>query len=40
MRVLVVSAPLQGHLLPLVPLAFAFRKAGHDVLQKQGVAAR
>ena len=31
MRVLVVSAPLLGHLLPLVPLAAALRAAGHDV---------
>jgi hypothetical protein len=36
MRVLVVAAPLQGHLLPLVPLAFAFRDAGHDVLIASG----
>lgn len=32
MRVLVVSAPLQGHLLPLIPLAAACRDAGHEVL--------
>ncbi|MEV4134944.1 glycosyltransferase [Dactylosporangium sp. NPDC049742] len=32
MRVLFVSAPLLGHMLPLVPLAEAFRRAGHDVL--------
>jgi UDP:flavonoid glycosyltransferase YjiC (YdhE family) len=32
MRVLFVSAPLLGHVLPLVPLAEALRRAGHDVL--------
>lgn len=32
MRVLVVSIPAIGHLYPLVPLAWAFRAAGHDVL--------
>ncbi|MET7423414.1 glycosyltransferase [Dactylosporangium sp. NPDC005555] len=32
MRVLFVSAPLLGHVMPLVPLAEAFRRAGHDVL--------
>ncbi|MEV0564042.1 glycosyltransferase [Dactylosporangium sp. NPDC050588] len=32
MRVLFVSAPLLGHMLPLVPLAEALRRAGHDVL--------
>ncbi|MEV4515298.1 nucleotide disphospho-sugar-binding domain-containing protein [Dactylosporangium sp. NPDC049525] len=32
MRVLFVSAPLLGHVLPLVPLAEAFRRAGHEVL--------
>ncbi|MEU0562980.1 glycosyltransferase [Dactylosporangium sp. NPDC006015] len=32
MRVLFVSAPLLGHILPLVPLAEALRRAGHDVL--------
>lgn len=32
MRVLFVSAPLLGHVLPLVPLAEAFRRAGHDIL--------
>jgi len=36
MRVLVVSAPLQGHLLPLIPLAAACRDAGHDVLLASG----
>ncbi|SHM72729.1 nucleotide disphospho-sugar-binding domain-containing protein [Cryptosporangium aurantiacum] len=32
MRVLVVSAPLPGHVLPLVPLTRALATAGHDVL--------
>ncbi|MET9341950.1 nucleotide disphospho-sugar-binding domain-containing protein [Nonomuraea sp. NPDC003804] len=32
MRVLFTSVPLAGHFLPLVPLAWAFRAAGHDVL--------
>lgn len=32
MRVLFVSAPLLGHVLPLVPLAEALRRAGHEVL--------
>jgi UDP:flavonoid glycosyltransferase YjiC (YdhE family) len=32
MRALFVAAPLVGHVLPLVPLAAAFRNAGHDVL--------
>jgi UDP:flavonoid glycosyltransferase YjiC (YdhE family) len=31
MRVLVVASPMVGHVLPLVPLALAFRDAGHDV---------
>jgi UDP:flavonoid glycosyltransferase YjiC (YdhE family) len=31
-RVLVVAAPMVGHVLPLVPLAAAFRQAGHDVV--------
>jgi UDP:flavonoid glycosyltransferase YjiC (YdhE family) len=38
-RALVVSAPLLGHLLPLVPLAAALRSAGHDVLIATGAAA-
>jgi UDP:flavonoid glycosyltransferase YjiC (YdhE family) len=38
-RVLVVSAPLLGHLLPLVPLAAALRSAGHEVLIATGAAA-
>lgn len=36
MRVLVVSAPLLGHLLPLIPLAAALRDAGHQVLLAAG----
>ncbi|WP_410809061.1 nucleotide disphospho-sugar-binding domain-containing protein [Micromonospora sp. 067-2] len=36
MRVLVVSAPLVGHVFPLVPLAVALRDAGHDVLLASG----
>ncbi|WP_121398752.1 nucleotide disphospho-sugar-binding domain-containing protein [Micromonospora sp. M71_S20] len=32
MRVLVVSAPLIGHVAPLLPLAGALRDAGHEVL--------
>jgi UDP:flavonoid glycosyltransferase YjiC (YdhE family) len=32
MRVLVVSAPLVGHVFPLVPLARALRAAGHEVV--------
>ncbi|MGW3603886.1 hypothetical protein [Micromonospora sp. NPDC005161] len=36
MRVLVVSAPLVGHVFPLVPLAVALRDAGHDVLLATG----
>ncbi|MBM7495332.1 UDP:flavonoid glycosyltransferase YjiC (YdhE family) [Micromonospora luteifusca] len=36
MRVLVVSAPLVGHVFPLVPLAVALRDAGHDVLLAAG----
>ncbi|MFC4535917.1 nucleotide disphospho-sugar-binding domain-containing protein [Sphaerisporangium dianthi] len=32
MRVLFTSVPLAGHFLPLVPLAWAFRAAGHEVL--------
>lgn len=31
MRVLVVAAPLTGHLLPLVPLAAALRAQGHEI---------
>ncbi|MEV5695226.1 nucleotide disphospho-sugar-binding domain-containing protein [Micromonospora globbae] len=36
MRVLVVSAPLVGHVFPLVPLALALRDAGHEVLVATG----
>jgi hypothetical protein len=36
MRLLFVAAPLQGHLLPLIPLAAACRDAGHDVLLASG----
>jgi UDP:flavonoid glycosyltransferase YjiC (YdhE family) len=32
MRVLITTAPLHGHLFPLVPLAWALRAAGHEVL--------
>jgi hypothetical protein len=35
-RILFVSAPLAGHVLPLVPLAIACRDAGHDVLVAAG----
>jgi UDP:flavonoid glycosyltransferase YjiC (YdhE family) len=30
-KILVVAAPLLGHVLPLVPLAVALREAGHEV---------
>jgi EryCIII-like glycosyltransferase len=36
MRILFVAAPLQGHLLPMVPLAAACRDAGHDVVLAAG----
>ncbi|MEV6344061.1 nucleotide disphospho-sugar-binding domain-containing protein [Actinoplanes sp. NPDC051851] len=36
MRIVFVAAPLQGHLLPLIPLAAACRDAGHDVLLASG----
>jgi UDP:flavonoid glycosyltransferase YjiC (YdhE family) len=32
MRVLAIASPMVGHVLPLIPLARAFRDAGHDVL--------
>lgn len=35
-RVLVVSAPLTGHLLPLLPLADALWDSGHEVLLASG----
>jgi hypothetical protein len=35
-RVLVVAAPLLGHVLPLVPLAAALRDGGHEVLVAAG----
>ena len=38
MRVLVISAPLPGHLFPLVPLARALREAGHEVTLAGGGA--
>lgn len=36
MRVLVVAAPLTGHLLPLVPLAAELRAQGHEVTVASG----
>lgn len=36
MRVLVVSSPMVGHILPLLPLAGALRDAGHDVVLATG----
>jgi UDP:flavonoid glycosyltransferase YjiC (YdhE family) len=36
MRALFVASPLVGHVLPLLPLASAFRDAGHDVLVATG----
>ncbi|HLM06801.1 MAG TPA: nucleotide disphospho-sugar-binding domain-containing protein [Blastococcus sp.] len=36
MRVLVVAAPMVGHVLPLLPLADALRAAGHEVLLATG----
>jgi UDP:flavonoid glycosyltransferase YjiC (YdhE family) len=36
MRVLVTTAPLIGHVFPLVPLARAVQAAGHDVLVATG----
>ena len=35
-RVLVVAAPLLGHVLPLVPLSTALRAAGNEVLVAAG----
>ncbi len=36
MRVLVVASPMVGHILPLLPLADAFRRAGHEVVLATG----
>jgi hypothetical protein len=36
MRVLVVAAPLLGHVFPLMPLALALRDAGHDIVVATG----
>jgi UDP:flavonoid glycosyltransferase YjiC (YdhE family) len=36
MRIVFVAAPLQGHLLPLIPLAAACAAAGHDVILAGG----
>ncbi|MFG1602981.1 nucleotide disphospho-sugar-binding domain-containing protein [Actinoplanes sp. NPDC049265] len=36
MRIVFAAAPLQGHLLPLIPLAAACRDAGHDVVLAAG----
>ncbi|GGU51349.1 glycosyltransferase [Lentzea flava] len=36
MRVLVVAAPLLGHVFPLMPLALALRDNGHDVVVATG----
>ncbi|MEH0937750.1 glycosyltransferase [Micromonospora psammae] len=36
MRIVFVAAPLQGHVLPLIPLAAACRDAGHDVIVASG----
>jgi len=36
MRVLVVAAPLLGHVFPLMPLALALRDSGHDVVIATG----
>ncbi len=35
-RVLFVASPMVGHVLPLVPLAAAFRDPGHDVVVATG----
>ncbi|MDW6062592.1 hypothetical protein SAZ11_36845 [Streptomyces sp. FXJ1.4098] len=32
MRVLMMSTPVSSHFAPLVPLAWALRSAGHEVL--------
>ena len=36
MLIFVVAAPLQGHLLPLIPLASACRDAGHEIVLASG----
>ncbi|WP_430782439.1 nucleotide disphospho-sugar-binding domain-containing protein [Actinoplanes sp. G11-F43] len=36
MRIVFVSVPLSGHLLPLIPFAAACRDAGHDVVLASG----
>jgi UDP:flavonoid glycosyltransferase YjiC (YdhE family) len=36
MRIVFAAAPLQGHVLPLIPLAAACRDAGHDVIVAGG----
>ncbi|HET6532653.1 MAG TPA: glycosyltransferase, partial [Actinoplanes sp.] len=36
MRICFVAAPMQGHLLPLIPLAMACRDAGHEVTLASG----
>ena len=36
MRVLVVAAPLLGHVFPLMPLALALRDNGHEVVVATG----
>ena len=39
MRALFVASPMVGHVLPLVPLAAAFRDAGHEVVVATGADA-
>ncbi|GAA2713905.1 glycosyltransferase [Actinoplanes palleronii] len=36
MRIMFVAVPLQGHLMPLIPLAAACRDAGHEVILASG----
>lgn len=36
MRVMFIATPGVGHVFPMVPLAWAFRAAGHDVLMATG----
>ncbi|WP_238014820.1 DUF1205 domain-containing protein [Dactylosporangium sp. AC04546] len=40
MRILFVTNPAQGHFFPMVPLAWALRAAGHDVLVASPAALR